>query len=102
MLVLTDRDPSALEPMFEEHLRPGGRGVRRRVVVAQLKTEVCAFLGDVEGALAALGAAEAANLVDLLWLERCPLLEPVRADGRVAAIAARMTRDAADVRAALA
>ena len=102
MLVLTDRDPSALEPMFEEHLRPGGRGVRRRAVVAQLKTEVCAFLGDVEGALAALGAAEAANLVDLLWLERCPLLEPVRADGRVAAIAARMTRDAADVRAALA
>lgn len=44
----------------------------------QMMTEEAAFHGDLERALSHLVAASELLLVDLDWLDRCPLLEPLR------------------------
>lgn len=45
----------------------------------QLSVELYLVMGDVAQALPHLQAANQAKLLDLFWLESCPLLEPLRA-----------------------
>jgi eukaryotic-like serine/threonine-protein kinase len=58
----------------------GEGGWRQRTFFRQIKTELHAFVGDVPAALVELAEADAAGLIDMAWLERCPLLEPLRGD----------------------
>ncbi len=71
--------PEADKVAFEGAIAQTARGSRFRPLLLQLITEVHAFVGEDAAALAALERAFDAGLYDLLWFERCPLLEPLRA-----------------------
>jgi TolB-like protein/predicted Ser/Thr protein kinase len=84
-------EPLALLQMIESRmLGPGlhaavarwgnttSRAQRRVAFFQQLKAEACAYVDDPEGALEGLDAADRAGLVDILWLDRCPVLKPLR------------------------
>jgi hypothetical protein len=66
-------------------------GARRRAFVGQIVCEVAAGSGDVDTAIAMLGLAVEHGLFDRHWLERCPLLDGLRADPRYPALHARVT-----------
>ena len=56
----------------------GPMSPRFQALVAQCVCEIRAARGDVEGADVELRKAVACELVDLAWLERCPVLAPLR------------------------
>jgi len=64
--------------------------------------ELCAFAGDGARALDALEQASACELVDRLWLDRCPLFDALRGEPRFAAVAASVARRCAAILAAYA
>ncbi|MBL9003201.1 MAG: protein kinase [Myxococcales bacterium] len=66
-----------------EDLLPGFYGnqalsQRARMFSHQLLTEFHCILREYEPALSQLSAGAEAGLIDLMWLERCPLLSPLR------------------------
>jgi serine/threonine-protein kinase len=67
-----------------------GFGPRFRTLIEQLIAEVCAHLGAIDRAMAALSRAADNALVDLDWLERCPLLTPLRSHADYAALHERV------------
>jgi serine/threonine-protein kinase len=81
--------PSKLFDLEKEE-RTGS--ARRHTFVSQLGAEVLAFVGRHEEALAAVRSAVAHGLIDRLWLERCPLLDHVRAAPGFAAVHADVVR----------
>ena len=72
-------------------------GARRRSFFYQLDAEFSAYLGERERALASIGRSVEAGMLDLVWLERCPLLASLRDDPRYAAAHAELGRRAAVV-----
>jgi hypothetical protein len=54
------------------------------MLMMQLRTETLAFVDDRDGALDALAAANESLLLDIGWLDRCPLLGALREDPRFA------------------
>jgi serine/threonine-protein kinase len=52
---------------------------RRFAFAAQLVAEVAAQCDDFDTAMSLVEYAVGANLYDLLWIDRCPLLDPLRA-----------------------
>jgi eukaryotic-like serine/threonine-protein kinase len=70
------------------------RARRRQATVAQLVSESAAVSGDVAAALELIDHAIDHGLYDLHWLERCPLLAPVRAAPGFARAHARVKRRA--------
>ncbi len=89
---------SALALEAQERTSPGG--VRRRVFMHQLRAELSGYLGDLPDALDAMERSASAGLVDLLWLERCPLFDALRADPRYVAIHGQVKRRADEILAA--
>jgi serine/threonine-protein kinase len=66
-----------LESRFERAFDP--RASARLVgLVRQMMAEALMFAGDVDAAMANIEAAHQRALIDLDWLERCPLLDPLR------------------------
>jgi eukaryotic-like serine/threonine-protein kinase len=65
-------------------MQPGG-GWRRQIFYKQIAAEVAAYIGDVHGVVEALDQATNLGLLDLLWLDHCPLFEGMRSDSRFAA-----------------
>jgi hypothetical protein len=57
-------------------------GSRRRALFYQLNAEIFAYVFEIDGALAAVRGAIDAGLLDLLWMDLCPVLDPVRKDAR--------------------
>ena len=57
-------------------------------LLRQVLVEVHADAGDIEGALEWLEEAHSSILYDRFWLDRCPLLEPLRAQPKFISIAA--------------
>jgi serine/threonine-protein kinase len=55
---------------------------RLRASQGQFIAEALAFSGDLDTAMTFIDASVAAGLQDYLWLERCPLLGPLRAQPR--------------------
>lgn len=51
---------------------------RQRSFFAQVTAEVLCRIGEWDGALAFVDAAVADGLFDLLWLDGCPVIEPLR------------------------
>ena len=66
-----------------------------------LQAEVMAFLGDTEAAFAAIADVAGAGGFDVFWMDRCPLLDALRADPRFAILRARIDERARLVRRAL-
>ncbi len=63
---------------FAAFVGAGATRSRRSVFRSQIEAEVFAALGRNAEALAAVGRATEAGLIDLAWLDRCPLLAPLR------------------------
>jgi serine/threonine-protein kinase len=76
-------------------------GTLRLSFFLKVYAEVLAYVFDVDGAVRAIETAAKAGLFDLSWIDRCPLLEPVRKDMRFAALRAQIAERAAQVSAAL-
>jgi serine/threonine-protein kinase len=75
------------------------RGTSRRdAFIAQIEAEIFAFLGQDGDALRALESAAASGLGDLAWVERCPLLAPLRGSARFEAARSTVAARAAAVR----
>ncbi|MEM9491599.1 MAG: hypothetical protein AAGC55_20810, partial [Myxococcota bacterium] len=64
--------------------RPQPSSSRRLALVSQLRAEVAGFGQLADEALDAIEYAIAHGLCDLLWLERCPLLDSIRSHPRFA------------------
>ncbi|HTR52313.1 MAG TPA: protein kinase, partial [Kofleriaceae bacterium] len=60
-------------------VRTKSQSPRRIAYVAQIVAELAGFAGDGEAAARTIEHALPAGLLDLHWLDRCPLLEIVRA-----------------------
>jgi tetratricopeptide (TPR) repeat protein len=58
------------------------RNRRRRAFVGQMAAEAAAFAGDLETAIDLVERSYDAGFFDLHWLEKCPLLDGMRADPR--------------------
>ncbi|MBI4950524.1 MAG: hypothetical protein HY908_00680, partial [Myxococcales bacterium] len=80
--------------------KDGEGSARRRAFFCQLEAEVTAYVGRPEVALAALGRAVDAGLIDLAWVDRCPLLADLRSSPSFAASRDVVARRAARIVAA--
>jgi serine/threonine-protein kinase len=61
---------------------------RRKTFNCQLSAEAAVFAGDIDVAVTLISHATDYGLYDYDWLQRCKLLEPLRADPRFAALRA--------------
>jgi serine/threonine-protein kinase len=60
-----------------------GETSQRRVALGmQLRAELAGYLGEVDQVIQSLELGDGAGLVDLFWLDRCPLLREARTDPR--------------------
>jgi eukaryotic-like serine/threonine-protein kinase len=75
--------------------------LRRRLFVLQAFTEIAVNLGRLERALGFLERAVHEGLTDLLWLDGCPMLAPLRLDPRWFSLRAPVLARAEEVRALL-
>jgi serine/threonine-protein kinase len=81
----TSRRPEGMATV--DDLRQATRGAPRRLALfLQMYAEILGFLGDPEETLEALRLVGEAGLIDVFWLERCPLFDAVRADARFTAV----------------
>jgi serine/threonine-protein kinase len=71
--------------------------LRRVAFTTQLFAEAAAFAGDISTALGEIERADAAGLVDLHWVDRCPLFDRLRDEPRFIAAQTRVARRAEDV-----
>src|SRR5262245_58429822 len=58
------------------------RPARQGLIRLQILVEIALLLGDRKSALDALDRAVAHGLMDLTWMDGCPLMEPVSHDQR--------------------
>ena len=61
---------------------------RLRASRSQFMAELMAFVGEHDAALELVDLGVAAGLQDYLWMQRCPLLEPLRTRPRFGELAA--------------
>jgi len=95
---LGDATPLANRPFVERALPvDASRAPRRASFNAQLRAEMYAYAGMHAETLEALRSADVNGIIDIVWLERCPLLDPLRTHpdfvtvhGRVALRASRV------------
>jgi serine/threonine-protein kinase len=95
--VLVDGAYPFARPEMAALMRDIGASPRRLVFFSQMDAEVSAFLGRADAALAALERASAAGLIDLLWLDRCPLFDELRSHPRLLAARAPVADRAAAI-----
>jgi serine/threonine-protein kinase len=68
---------------------------QRRVALGmQLRGELAGYLGDVNQVIESLELGDHAGLVDLFWLDRCPLLGEARPHTRVVDVRDRIQQRA--------
>jgi serine/threonine-protein kinase len=73
--------------------------LRMSALVSQMMVESHCFQGDHEqGMRWLLGLCDAGAFIDVVWLEKCPLLEPLRGMPEYAVAAAKVARRAATIR----
>jgi serine/threonine-protein kinase len=83
---------------YQEQLAAPHLSDRGRAVFGQLLCEVLAALGATGAAFARLGQAVRAGLMDLMWVDGCPLLAGMRKDPRFPPLRERVAERAARVR----
>jgi serine/threonine-protein kinase len=96
-LVLTGE----VSPTLIEHSKVwgkvSGRALRRPLFLRQLAAEVWAFAAHDVDALTAIESADALGLIDIVWMDRCPLLAAVREQPRFVAVRRSVAARAAEV-----
>jgi serine/threonine-protein kinase len=89
-LVRTRVISPSLESMAVDWGAMRSRAVRRPMFFQQLSAEVMSFVGRTDEALAGIEAADRLGLIDITWMDRCPLLEPLRTEARFVAVRPRV------------
>jgi len=82
-------------------LASSDRPARFRVLMLQIAAEFAAFVGDTTAAFARITSAIDLGLVDLVWLDHCPILASLRGDPRLASARSRLAAVTAPIRAVL-
>jgi serine/threonine-protein kinase len=95
-LALTMGEPVTVE----DFATPVGAGRRSHAFYAQIRAEYFSFVGQSDQAARELAVADENGLIDLHWLDGCPILESVRAHPRYAEVHAHVAARAEQVRAA--
>jgi serine/threonine-protein kinase len=101
-LLLTRDLSDTYRDALEGAARKAEPGSRRRILFYQLNAELLAYAFEIDGALASTAEAVNAGLIDILWMERCPVLDAVRKDARFEPLRAEVAARAERVRLALA
>jgi eukaryotic-like serine/threonine-protein kinase len=83
-IIATNVVPESLLTMVETLGKVTGRVRRRPIFFRQLKAEVLAYVGDEARALATIEDAASLGLIDVVWLDHCPLFEAMRGSSRFA------------------
>jgi serine/threonine-protein kinase len=83
-LGLTGQITPALLDLGKSWGKVTGRAMRRPAFFQQLAAEVAAYAGRDDEALDAIEAADRLGLIDIAWLDRCPLFEGLRGSPRFA------------------
>jgi eukaryotic-like serine/threonine-protein kinase len=96
-MIVTGQRRAELLRNLQEWGRVIGRAKRRPAFFRQLAAEGLAFVGDLELSEKALVEAEALGLVDLTWLDRCPVFSEMRGSPGFAAVRARVAARAKEV-----
>jgi hypothetical protein len=74
---------------------------RGRLFFHQLATEIYSFQGELDSAVRSLARAVDVGLCDLIWYDRCPLLNVLRRDLRFKALRKVIASRSGQVKAAL-
>jgi len=82
--------PEADRLELDVQARLGDPGSRRRILFFQLNAEIYAYVFEVDHSLDAIAGAIEAGLIDILWMDRCPMLDAVRKDARFAPLRAEV------------
>ncbi len=83
--VMLERRPTQEVPELRQAIMQPGGGWRRQIFYQQIAAETAAYIGDVSGTLEALQRATNMGLIDLLWLDHCPLFGDVRENAQFVA-----------------
>jgi serine/threonine protein kinase len=100
-LALTGELSPTLADLANEWGRVSGRALRRPIFFRQLSAEVAAFCGKVDDAVDAIESADGLGLIDVVWIERCPLFASFDDNARFRAARERVRARAEAVLAAL-
>ncbi|MDC3955012.1 protein kinase domain-containing protein [Polyangium jinanense] len=66
-------------PVFQQAMANRDGGWRRSAYFRQVEIELAVYVGDVARAAGSIVPCAQSGLIDLLWMDRCPLVEPIRA-----------------------
>jgi serine/threonine-protein kinase len=80
----------SLATVAETWGKMASRAKRRPLFFRQLSAEVFAFIGKTDVALDAVESAADFGLIDITWVDRCPLLAPLRSSPRFLASRAKI------------
>jgi eukaryotic-like serine/threonine-protein kinase len=94
-LIRERKVPDVLGEMIETRGEVTGRVRRRPIFFRQLKAEACAYIGFVEGALTAIDEASSLGLIDIVWVDHCPLFDSLRTTARFLQLRAQVAERAA-------
>jgi serine/threonine-protein kinase len=91
-------ETTMMDQVLEQHTLGGQRF---RSFLLQARTEILAVSGNGPRAMESLVRAVDTGLLDVVWLDRCPLLQPLRSDPAFAGLRARVLERVAPILAAL-
>jgi serine/threonine-protein kinase len=92
-----------LNRVYVDRVLPVGeaRSARRASFNAQMRAELFAYVGMKAETLEALHAGNGNGLFDIVWLDRCPLFDPFRADPEFVTLRGRIALRAERIASAL-
>jgi serine/threonine-protein kinase len=99
-MVETGTLPAGTEATLLQWGRLVGRAKRRPMFLRQIAAEMLAFVGRDDSALHMTVEADALGLIDVTWMDRCPLFASMRSSPEFVAVRDRVAtraRDAMDV-----
>jgi serine/threonine-protein kinase len=94
-IITTSAVPESLTAMVDSLGKVTGRVRRRPIFFRQIKAEVLAYVGEEGGALSAIEDAASLGLIDIVWLDHCPLFRALRGSRRYAAAREQVAERAA-------
>ncbi|MGO8994495.1 MAG: protein kinase domain-containing protein [Polyangiaceae bacterium] len=83
-IITTGVIPESLTTLVDSLGKVTGRVRRRPIFYRQLKAEALAYVGHEGGALATIEDAATLGLIDVVWLDHCPLFKAMRGSRRFA------------------
>ena len=99
---LTDAlDEAAPRRSFDEIFPARTNTLRRAAFISQLRAELAGFWNERDELLESVEAATAAGLIDLAWMDHCPLLGAARSEPRFLAARAHVAGRTAGILAEL-